>query len=251
MYIGILNHPDLERTDLSCIKGCFSGSAPLPREVITAFEKKTGAIIVEGYGLTEASPVTHVNPFAPDRRKVGSIGLPIPGTRCRIVDTLEGERELGPGEPGELLIQGPQVMKAYLNRPEENASALKNGWLHTGDIATMDRDGYFFIVDRKKDMILSGGFNVYPRDIEEALFDHPKVMEAAAIGIPHPSRGEAIKAFVVPKPGETVSEAELIAHCGGRLAKYKLPTRIEFRSSLPKNNIGKVLKRELRLPGNP
>jgi long-chain acyl-CoA synthetase len=251
MYIGILNHPDLERTDMSSIKGCFSGSAPLPHEVIKAFEEKTGAVIVEGYGLTEASPVTHVNPFDPERRKVGSIGLPIPGTQCRIVDILEGETDVQPGEPGELLIQGPQVMKTYLNRPEESASVLRNGWLYTGDIATMDEEGYFYIVDRKKDMIISSGYNVYPRDIEEALFDHPQVMEAAAIGIPHAKRGEAIKAFVVLKPGETVSEAQLMAHCAERLAKYKLPTRIEFRNSLPKNNIGKVLKWELRRISGP
>lgn len=247
MYIGILHHPDIEKMDLSSIKGCFSGSAPLPLDVITEFEKKTGAIIVEGYGLTETSPVTHINPFVGNGRKAGSIGMPIPDTSCRIVDALEGKREVPVGESGELIIKGPQVMKNYWNRPEESAAAFTpDGFLFTGDIACMDEDGYFFIVDRKKDMVLSGGYNVYPRDVEEALFDHPAVQEAAVIGIPHSKYGEAVKAFVVLRNGETVSKKVLIDHCRGRLAKYKVPVDIEFRDALPKNNIGKVLKDELR-----
>ena len=245
MYIGILNHPDVAKTDLTSIKGCFSGSAPLPVEVIGEFEKKTGAIIVEGYGLTETTPVTHVNPFR-GQRKVGSIGVPIPDTDCRIVDINDGVTDLPVGETGELLIKGPQVMRGYWNRPEETAEALSDGWLHTGDIAKMDPDGYFYIVDRKKDMIISGGFNVYPRDIEEVFFEHPKVMEATAIGIPHPTRGEQVKVFVVLKTGETASAEELLAFCQNKLARYKWPTSIEFRDDLPKTNVGKILKKALR-----
>ena len=247
MYIGILNHPDIRKVDLSSIKGCFSGSAPLPHEVISEFEKKTGAVIVEGYGLTEASPVTHINPFAGGRRKVGSIGMPISDTRCRIVDANESDKEVSVGEPGELLIKGPQVMRRYWNRPEETDAALTpDGWLFTGDIATMDEDGYFFIVDRKKDMVISGGYNVYPRDIEEVLYDHPAVQEAVIIGIPDPKFGEAVKAFVVLKEGEAVTGEALVDYCRTRLARYKVPVNIEFREMLPKNNIGKVLRRQLR-----
>lgn len=246
MYIGILNHPHIEKVNLGSIKGCFSGSAPLPHEVIKAFEEKTGAIIVEGFGLTESSPVSHINPFGNNRRKVGSIGIPISDTHCRIVDLDDGETDLPTGESGELLLKGPQVMKGYLNRPEDTAATLKNGWLHTGDIAFMDDDGYFFIVDRKKDMILSSGYNVYPRDIEELLFQHPKVKEAAAVGFPHPKRGEAIKVFVVVKDGDRITKDELMQYCRENLAKYKHPADIEFRQTLPKSNIGKVLKRELR-----
>lgn len=246
MYIGILNHPDVHKTDLRSIKGCFSGSAPLPQEVIKAFEKETGAVIVEGYGLTETSPVCHINPFGNNRRKIGSIGLPISDTQCRIVDLKDGKTDVPPGTPGELLVKGPQVMKGYLNKPEETAAVLQDGWLYTGDIAVMDDEGYFFIVDRKKDMIISSGYNVYPRDIEEVLFDHPKIKEAAAVGIPHPKRGEAVKVFVVLKDGETATPAELMTYCEAQLAKYKHPADIEIRASLPKSNIGKVLKRELR-----
>jgi long-chain acyl-CoA synthetase len=246
MYIGMLEHPDIGKADISSIKGCFSGSAPLPIEVIREFEERTGAIIVEGYGLTESTPVTHVNPFAGGKRKVGSIGLPITDTVARIVDLVEGKEEMPVGESGELVIAGPQVMAGYLNRPDETADTLVDGWLHTGDIAKMDEDGYFYIVDRKKDMIISGGYNVYPRDIEEVFFEHPQVVEACAIGIPHPKRGEAIKVFVVLKEGESATGEEMIAYCAGKLAKYKLPTEIEFREELPKTNVGKVLKKELR-----
>jgi len=246
MYIGMLNHPDVDKTDLSSIKGCFSGSAPLPVEVIREFEKKTGAVIVEGFGLTESTPVTHVNPFAGGKRKVGSIGIPIPDTECRIVDLRDGKTDVPVGESGELLIKGPQIMKGYRNKPKETEETLTDGWLHTGDIAKMDEDGYFYIVDRKKDMIISGGFNVYPRDIEEVFFEHPKVQEAAAIGIPHPTRGEQVKVFVVPKEGQQITVEELMEYCETRLAKYKWPTDIEFRVELPKTNVGKVLKKDLR-----
>ncbi len=245
MYIGILNHPDIDKTDLTSIKGCFSGSAPLPVDVIREFEKKTGAIIVEGYGLTESSPVTHVNPFR-GQRKVGSIGVPIPDTECRVVDLNDGVTDVPVGETGELLLKGPQVMRGYWNMPEETAATLTDGWLHTGDIAKMDDEGYFYIVDRKKDMIISGGYNVYPRDIEEVFYEHPKVQEACSIGIPHPRRGEAVKVFVVLKKGEKATQEELIAYCEGKLAKYKLPTEIEFRDELPKTNVGKILRKDLR-----
>ena len=246
MYIGMLNHPDIDKTDMTSIKGCFSGSAPLPVEVIKAFEEKTGAVIVEGYGLTETSPVTHINPFAGGKRKVGSIGLPISDTLCRIVDLETGNTDVPVGESGEVLIKGPQVMKGYRNMPDETAATITDEWLHTGDIGKMDDEGYFFIVDRKKDMIISGGFNVYPRDIEEVFFENPKIQEACAIGIPHPHRGEAVKVFVVLKEGETATQEELLEYCKTKLAKYKLPTEIEFRIELPKTNVGKILKKDLR-----
>jgi len=245
MFIGLLNHPGIDQADLTSIKGCFSGSAPLPLEVIRDFETKTGSTIVEGFGMTESSPVTHINPFIGER-KVGSIGLPIPDTDCRIVDLSDGETDMPAGESGELLVKGPQVMKGYWNKPEATAETLTDGWLHTGDIAKMDEDGYFYIVDRKKDMIISGGYNVYPRDIEEVFFEHPKVLEAAALGVPHPKRGEQVKVFVVLKEGETGTEEEFLSYCKDKLAAYKLPTMIEFRDELPKTNVGKVLKKDLR-----
>jgi long-chain acyl-CoA synthetase len=246
MYIGILDHPDLEHTDLSSIKGCFSGSAPLPLEVISKFEKKTGSVIVEGYGLTESSPVTHVNPFR-GQRKVGSIGIPVPNTECKIVDIEDNTREVPVGEPGELLMRGPQIMKGYLNKPEETAKTLtKDGFLCTGDVAKMDEEGYFYIVDRIKDMIISGGYNVYPRDIDEVLYEHPKILEACAVGIPHPKRGEAVKVFVVLKQGQTMTKQEVIDYCADKLARYKLPVAVEFREELPKSNVGKILRKDLR-----
>lgn len=246
MYIGMLNHANIDRTPMTSIKGCFSGSAPLPVEVIRDFEKRTGAVIVEGYGLTETSPVTHINPFAGGKRKVGSIGLPISDTECRIVELNDGRTDLPTGETGELMVKGPQVMTGYWNKPDATAETLVDGWLHTGDIGQMDAEGYFYIVDRKKDMIISGGYNVYPRDIEEVFFEHPKVQEATAIGIPHPKRGEAVKVFIVLKEGATATQEELIAFCHEKLAKYKWPTEVEFRTELPKSNVGKVLKKELR-----
>jgi long-chain acyl-CoA synthetase len=190
--------------------------------------------------------VTHINPFVGSKRKVGSIGLPIPCTESRIVDLVSGTTDMPVGETGELIVRGPQVMRGYLNKPDDTAQTLTDGWLHTGDIAMMDTDGYFFIVDRKKDMIICGGYNVYPRDVEEVLFSHPKVQEATVIGVPHPTRGECVKVFVVLKSGQTASESELIEFCKGSLATYKLPTSIEFRADLPKTNVGKVLKKDLR-----
>lgn len=246
MYIGILDHPDMEHTDLTSIKGCFSGSAPLPLEVINKFQEKTGAIIVEGFGLTESTPVTHINPFN-GLRKQGSIGVPIPDTECKIVDLNDKTKGVPLGEPGELLIRGPQVMKGYLKKPDETKKTLtEDGFLCTGDVAKMDEDGYFYIVDRIKDMIISGGYNVYPRDIDEILFEHPKILEACCIGIPHEKRGEAVKAFVVLKEGREMTEKEVIDYCDTKLAKYKLPVKVEFRKELPKSNVGKILRKDLR-----
>ncbi len=245
MFIGIVNHPKIEQADLTSIAGCFSGSAPLPVEILREFESKTGSIIIEGFGLTESSPVTHTNPFS-GQRKVGSIGVPICNTDCRIVSLEDGQTDVPVGETGELLVRGPQVMRGYLNKPDETAQALADGWLHTGDIAHMDEEGYFYIVDRKKDMIISGGYNVYPRDIEEVVFTHPDVVEAAAIGVPHPTRGEQVKVFAVRRQGSHLTGQELIDFCKDKLATYKLPTMVEFVDELPKTNVGKVLKKELR-----
>jgi long-chain acyl-CoA synthetase len=246
MYIGILSHPDLKKTDMSCIKGAFSGSAPLPVEVISEFEKITGATIVEGFGMTETCPVTHINPFADGARKVGSVGLPISDTQCRIVDLENGTEDMPIGERGELIVKGPQIMRGYKGKPEETANTLKDGWIYTGDIATMDEDGYFFIVDRKKDMIISGGYNVYPRDIDEVFYMHPKVQEACSIGVPDSKRGETAKVFIVLKEGQTGTPEEFIEFAKTKLAVYKVPTEIEFRTDLPKTNVGKILRKELR-----
>jgi long-chain acyl-CoA synthetase len=245
MLIGLLGHPNFDKLDLTCIKRLPSGSAPLPVEVIKKIKARSGALIAEGFGLTEASPCTHANPYE-GVQKAGSIGLPYPDTECRLVDLETGEKDVPVGELGELIIRGPQVMKGYWKKPEETAIALRNGWLYTGDIAKMDKEGYFYIVDRKKDMIISGGYNVYPRDIDEALYTNPKVVEACAIGVPHPTRGEQIKVFVVLKEGVTATEAEIIEFCATKLAKYKLPTMVEFRKELPKNNVGKILRKTLR-----
>jgi len=247
MYIGLVNHPKIEKANLSSIKGCFSGSAPLPVEVIKDFQKKTGSLICEGFGMTESTPVTHVNPFVAGRAKPGSIGIPLPDTECRIVSIDDRETDMPVGESGELLVQGPQVMRGYWGMPEETEDTLKGGWLHTGDVARMDEDGYFYIVDRLKDMIISGGYNVYPRDIDEVYYQHPKVQEACAIGIPHPTRGEAVKAFIVLKEGETATQEEMIDFCKDKLAKYKIPEEVEFRTSLPKSTVGKILRKELRM----
>lgn len=243
MYIALINHPDLAKHDLSSIEACVSGSAPLPVEVQNRFEELTGGKLVEGYGLTEASPVTHSNPIW-GKRITGSIGLPWPDTDCRILDVATGE-EVPLGEIGELAVKGPQVMAGYWNRPEETAAVLKDGWLLTGDMGYMDENGYFYIVDRKKDMIIAGGFNIYPREVEEVLFEHPAIQEAAVIGVPDPYRGETVKAFVVLKQGVQTSEEELEVFCRQKLAAYKIPRQYEFRTELPKTMVGKVLRRQL------
>ncbi|SFM90056.1 long-chain-fatty-acid--CoA ligase [Thermodesulforhabdus norvegica] len=245
IYVAIVNHPDIKKFDLSSVKFCITGSAPMPVEVINRFEKMTGSIIVEGFGLTESSPVTHCNPLH-GLRKPGSVGIPVSDTECKIVDIETGERELPIGEEGELVVRGPQVMKGYWNKPEETAQALRNGWLYTGDIAKMDEDGYTYIVDRKKDMIIAGGYNIYPREIDEVLYSHPKVLDAVTVGVPDPYRGETVKVFVVPKPGETLTPEEVISFCRERLAAYKVPKLVEIRESLPKSAVGKVLRKELR-----
>jgi long-chain acyl-CoA synthetase len=245
MYVGVLNHPEASKFDLTSIKGCFSGAAPLPVEVIKDFEAKTGSQICEGYGLSETSPVATTNPYK-GKTKVGSIGLPMPDTDLKIVDLVDGTKELPVGEAGEILIKGPQVTSGYYQMPEETANALKDGWLYTGDIGKMDEEGYFYIVDRKKDMVIAGGYNIYPREIDEVLFEHPKILEACAVGIPDPYRGETIKAFVVLKPGETLTGEEVIKYCAEKLAKYKVPKTVEFMTALPKSGVGKILRKELR-----
>lgn len=244
MYVAFNNFPDIAKYDVKSIRACISGAAGLPVEVQTRFEELTGGHLVEGYGLSEASPVTHSNPVF-GKSKVGTIGLPFPDTDAKIVDVQTGTKELPPGEIGELVIRGPQVMKGYWNMPEETAIALRDGWLYTGDIATMDEDGYFRIVDRKKDMIIAGGFNIYPRDVEEVLYQHPKVKEVVVAGIPDPYRGETVKAYVILKEGQTATEQEIIDFCRGKMAKYKVPTAIEFRTQLPKTTVGKILRRML------
>ncbi len=242
LYLAIANYPRVRRYGVSSVRICVSGSAPLPVEVQEAFEKLTKGHLVEGYGLTEAAPVTHSNPLKGERR-VGSIGLPLPGTRARIVDMQTGQ-PLPPGKVGELLVQGPQVMQGYWNMPAETAQALSDGWLHTGDLASMDEDGFFTIVDRKKDIILSGSYNVYPRAVEEVLYEHPKVLEAAVVGTGSTTTPQ-IKAVVVLKRGEHATAEELLALCRERLDAYEVPKQIEFRKELPKNIVGKVLRRML------
>ena len=243
MYIAINNYPDVNKYDLSSIRACISGGAALPVEVQRQFERLTRGRLVEGYGLSEASPVTHANPLY-GLRKEGSIGVPFPSTEAKIVD-LETCEDLPVGEIGELAVRGPQVMQKYWNRPEETQQTLRNGWLLTGDVARMDEDGYFYIVDRKKELIITSGFNVYPREIEEVLFQHPKVAEAAVIGVPDAHRGEVIKAYVVVKEGKTATTEEIISFCQGKLARFKIPKIVEFRPELPKSMIGKVLRRVL------
>ncbi|MGG4166800.1 AMP-binding protein [Rossellomorea vietnamensis] len=244
IYIGLLNHPDLKKYDLSSIDSCLSGSAPLPVEVQQQFEEVTGGKLVEGYGLTESSPVTHSN-FLWDKERIkGSIGVPWPGTDSAVFSMETGE-PLPPNEMGEIVVKGPQVMKGYWNRPEETEQTLKDGWLLTGDIGYMDEKGYFYVVDRKKDMIIAGGFNIYPREIEEVLYEHPAIQEVVAAGVPDPYRGETVKAYVVLKEGESLTEEELNEYSRKYLAAYKVPRIYEFRKELPKTAVGKILRRAL------
>ncbi len=243
LYTAINNHPDVQKYDLSSVKACLSGAAPLPVEVQQTFERLTGGRLVEGYGLTEAAPVTHCNPLF-GTRKEGSIGIPMPDVEARIVDLETGE-DRPAGEDGELVVRGPQVMKGYWNRPEETAETIRDGWLFTGDMAKMDEDGFFYIVDRKKDIIIASGFNVLPREIEEVLYQHPKVREAVVAGIPDPYRGETPKAYIVLKEGETATPDEILEFCRKNLAAYKVPTAVEFRDDLPKTMVGKILRRVL------
>ena len=246
MYTAfIASGADLRRRRFHEVRTFTSGGAALPVNLKRSFEEKAGRPLFEGYGLSEASPVTHFNPPFTGRGREGSIGVPIPSTDARIADLRTGETEAPLGESGELVIKGPQVMKGYWGMPEETAETLRDGWLYTGDIALVDEDGYFYIVDRKKDMILAGGFNVYPREIEEVLFEHPDVVEAVAVGVPDEYRGETVKAFVVKKEGSGLTEEEILAFCEERLAAYKAPKAVEFRDFLPKSTVGKLLRRVL------
>jgi long-chain acyl-CoA synthetase len=247
LYQAFNQQPDLGRYDIRSIRFCLSGSAALPLEVARRFEELTGSPVIEGYGLSEASPVTHANPILGERRP-GSIGLPLPDTFERIVDLDDPTKSLGANELGELVVRGPQVMLGYYHQPEETALVLSDGWLRTGDIARIDADGYAYIVDRKKDMINVSGMKVYPREVEEVLFQHPAVADAAAIGVPDSTHGEVVKAFVVRKPGTSVSAEDLIAFVRERIAHYKAPRSVEFRDSLPRSAIQKVLRRVLREP---
>ena len=252
LYNAINHHPDVTagKYKLDTIRACISGSAPLLLETKQTFERLTGGKLFEGYGLSEAPTATHCNPFT-GQNKEGSIGMPLPDVECRLVSLDDGVTVLGQGEIGELVVRGPQVFKGYWNMPTETANTLRpdpaggKPWLYTGDIARMDEDGYFYIVDRKKELIKAGGFQVWPREIEEVLAMHPKVREVGVAGIPDAYRGETVKAWLVLKDGESVTEAEIKAWCADKLAKFKIPTSIEFRAELPKTTVGKVLRREL------
>ncbi|MBU8916793.1 long-chain fatty acid--CoA ligase [Bacillus sp. FJAT-29953] len=244
MYIALLNHPHLTSEDLKSIKICSSGSAPLSVEIMNRFEEKTGAPIIEAYGLSEATTMVTKNP-SEGVRKPGSIGIPIPSTDCRIVDIATGTIELPVGETGELIVKGPQVMKGYWKNEEETANALRDGWLFTGDLAVMDEDGYFYIVGRKKDMIIAGGFNIYPLEIEEVLYQLPAVREVCVYGVPDPYRGETVKAAIVLKENVTLTEKEVEEWCNQNLARYKVPRLIEFKDELPKTAVGKILRTKL------
>jgi long-chain acyl-CoA synthetase len=246
LYNAINNHPDVlaGKYNLSSIKACISGSAPLLRETKEKFEALTGGVVFEGYGLSEAPTATHCNPLKGENR-TGSIGLPLPDVEARIVDLDDGTTELPPGEIGELVIRGPQVFKGYHNMPTETENTLRDGWLYTGDIARMDEEGYFYIVDRKKELIKPGGYQVWPREVEEVIMEHPQVLEVGVAGVPDAYRGETVKAWVVTKPGESMTEGEVKKWCEERMAKFKVPTQVEFRSELPKTTVGKILRREL------
>jgi long-chain acyl-CoA synthetase len=245
IYTGVLNLPDFKNADLTFIKGFFSGAAPLPLETIRDLQKAANSTIVEGYGMTESTTLISVTPWG-GKLKPGSVGVPLPGTDVRIVDLEDMNKELPTGEAGEIAVKGPQMLQSYYNMPEESAEAIRDGWFYTGDIGKFDEEGYLYIVDRKKDMIIAGGYNIYPRDIEEVLYEHPKILEACAVGVPHEYRGETVKAFIVPNEGETLNSEELDAFCRERLAAYKVPKIYEFVDDLPKSNIGKILRRELR-----
>ena len=245
MLNAINNTPRVDALDFTSLTCCFSGGAPLTTDVLVEFEKLTGARILEGYGLTETSPVTHVNPLD-GKRKIGSIGVAIPETDFKIIGLEDGISEMPPGQEGELIIKGPQVMKGYWERPEATAEVMKDGWLHTGDIAIADEEGYTFIVGRKKDMILASGYNIYPDEVDDVLMAYPAVLEAATIGVPDEKRGETVKSFIVLKEGQAATAEELKEYCRKELAAYKIPRQIEFRDELPKSTVLKILRRELR-----
>jgi long-chain acyl-CoA synthetase len=245
-YSTVANDPGVRKYNLGSLKGCFSGGAPLPHQTVRTFAKITGSQICEGYGLTETSPATHINPYG-GITKTGTIGLPLPSTDAKIVDVNDYTKDITKsGLPGELCVRGPQVMKGYVNLPRETENALRDGWLLTGDIATMDGQGYFTIIDRKKDMIVSDGEPVYPREVEEVLFSHPSVVDAGAIGIPNPESGEKVMAFVVLRKGEKAAAEDIIAHCKKNLGPKQIPTAVEFMAELPRSPVGKTQRKELK-----
>ena len=246
LAISMYSHPEVSKYDITSLKLSIAGAMALPPEVTKRFEDATNSIIIEGYGLTEASPVTHANPLDKKLRKIGAIGLPFPSTDCKIVDLDDRSKDLPVGEVGELSVKGPQVMAGYHNRPDETTDVLRDGWLFTGDIAKMDEDGWTYIVDRKKDLINASGYKVWPNEVEEVLFEHPNIREAAVIGIPDETRGETVKAFVVLEEGESMTLKELRTYCKEKMAIYKVPTDVEFVEDLPKTQVGKILRRELR-----
>lgn len=245
MIIGLNNHPDIANSKITAVKGIFSGSAPLAVETLKEFERLSGGRILEGYGLSETINILTVNPVF-KLRKYGSCGIVWPDTDLVVVDVETGTKVMPRGELGELICRGPQVMEEYWNNPEETALAIRDGWFYTGDIVRMDEDGFVFIVDRKKDMIIASGFNIYPRDIDEVVYAYPKVMEACTIGVPDPKRGETVKVYVVPKEGQQLSEEEIIAHCREHLAPYKVPKIVEFIDELPRTAVGKPDRKALQ-----
>lgn len=250
IYSAMVNHPLVDKFDLTTIMACGSGAAPLPVEVIKQFEEKTGAVIFEGYGLTETSPVLTINPTNTEQRKIGSVGLPMPGTNIKIIDMETGSKEMSQGEDGEIAACGLQVMKRYWNNPETSdtifAEIEGRSYFLTGDIGHIDEEGFLFITDRKKDLILVGGFNVYPKEVEEVLYTHPAVAAAAVVGVPDSKSGEAVKAYIQLKSGAKATERDILDFCSSRLAGYRRPRQIEFRDSLPTSIVGKILKRVLR-----
>ena len=245
IFVGLLADPGFRELDFSSIKGFFSGAAPLADDTIRDLKNLTGASMCEVYGATETSPVASITPWG-GQVKPGTVGVPVPDTDIKIVDLDTGDNELPLGESGEILIKGPQVMQGYYKKPEETEKALRDGWYYTGDIGCFDEDGYLKIVDRKKDMVIAGGYNIYPVELDNVLFDHPKILEACTLGVPDEYRGETIKAFIVVKEGETLTEEEVTRYCKENLAAYKVPKIIEFADDLPKSTVGKVLRRKLK-----
>ena len=245
LFNGLNNYPGIDSIDVSSVRACFSGSAPIPDDVLQRFEKLTGSVIVEGFGMSETSPVALVNPLR-GTRKLGSVGLPVSDTDIKIVDADDPTVAMASGEEGELVIRGPQVMRGYWNRPEETDKTIIDGWLHTGDLATIDEDGYVRIVGRKKDMISAGGFKIYPDEVDNVLASHPDIQEAATIGVPDERRGETVKSFIVMQPGKTLTPEQIDVYCREQLAPYKVPRQVEFLDELPKSTVMKVLRRELR-----
>ena len=245
IFVGLLADPEFRRLDFSFMRGFFSGAAPLAAETIRSLKEISGKIICEGYGTTETACLATSTPWG-GIVKPGTVGVPLPDTDIKIVNIDNPDKELALGEPGEIAVKGPQIMMGYYNKPEETKQALRDGWFLTGDIGKFDEDGYLTIVDRKKDMIIAGGYNIYPVELDDVLMGHPKILEACTIGIPHEYRGETVKAFIVPKPGEVLTEEEVVAYCKKNLAAYKVPKIIEFIDELPKSAVGKILRRKLK-----